>query len=666
MNPLLILPVGFLTAAAVCSQPATDDAVPAHEIGAEALREMRRAAAERPRRIIYNNDGNDAFKPFESTAGFLARRSTGLESTQVDTIFYCTGWPFRYSHRSAIAEPFADWISSLHDKNEDPLLYMADFAKRNQREIFWSIRVNDIHDSFGPYTKLISDWKLQNRHLLMAPGRTVFPYGRAWTALDFSKQGVRDHMLSIIEEVCTNYPIDGIELDFNRHDIFFKNNMFGLPASAENIGQMTGWMRRIREMTERAGRQRGRPILIAARTADSVGYCMETGIDLVSWFEEQLLDLWIPGGFFQLEPWEQSVALAHSHGIRIHPCLSQTRLPQANAAAWRAEAARALRAGADGIYVFNFWECRFDQHALLSELGSLEMLDRLPQQEDFLTDLDIPISATRKFTPAQNIAAALSFIRATPQRFLSPECLWRCYPHMAGGKRLRVPQDHPTLVAALAAADDGDHIWLRSDHEETAHELMISKSVTVHSCDAAYQRPEKGARLEVPAGSHGIRLTAADLSLNGLVIAMRDGAADHALILSGGTISLGDCSVLDAPAGGSRHALMAAARWNGRDEVRFDRVVFQQTSPHGTLLQPDPQAPASRKFHVHFRNCLIEAATRQTVLNSGKSGFWTLEHCTIVNPNPCTLAAGGRGSMRPPQAPPHSRQAIHSSTPAIT
>ncbi len=56
------------------------------------LRQQRKKAVHRTRRIIFNNDGNEpVYYCKEATPdALLACRTTALAGTQVDSIFYCT------------------------------------------------------------------------------------------------------------------------------------------------------------------------------------------------------------------------------------------------------------------------------------------------------------------------------------------------------------------------------------------------------------------------------------------------------------------------------------------------------------------------------------------------------------------------------------------------
>ena len=70
------------------------------------LREARQRAAQHPRRIIFNNDGDDClYYPRDrkvTPEGLLALRTTALAGSQVDTLDYCTissGFSY-FTHRT--------------------------------------------------------------------------------------------------------------------------------------------------------------------------------------------------------------------------------------------------------------------------------------------------------------------------------------------------------------------------------------------------------------------------------------------------------------------------------------------------------------------------------------------------------------------------------------
>ena len=113
-------------------------------------------------------------------------------------------------------------------------------------------------------------------------------------------------------------------------------------------------------MTEAQAARRGRPLLIAVRVPDSVGFAREIGIDFPKWLEEDLIDILIGGCYHHFEPWETMVAMAKRHDAPFYACLSNSRLdnpafPGCNQddAVWRGEAWRAWQAGVSGIHPFN-------------------------------------------------------------------------------------------------------------------------------------------------------------------------------------------------------------------------------------------------------------------------------------------------------------------------
>jgi len=130
------------------------------------------------------------------------------------------------------------------------------------------------------------------------------------------------------------------------------------------------------------GLRRGRPILVAARTPDSVGYCEGIGLDLERWMRQGLIDIWVPGGYFQLTHWEESVRWGHRYGIMVYPSLSESwmggdagaRAARDGLESYRARAMNVWNSGADGVYMFNYFN---PNSPLWREVGDPEGLQKL-------------------------------------------------------------------------------------------------------------------------------------------------------------------------------------------------------------------------------------------------------------------------------------------------
>lgn len=376
------------------------------EAGLQQLRAARQQLAQRQRRIIFNNDGCDClYFPKDqapTVANFLARRTTPLANSQVDAISYCTissGFGF-FTHRTKVGTVLdrqgADYgmqpdmrniAADLIAQGTDCLQAVVSFCHQQQKECFWSMRMNDTHDAahqpdkpFLLYPKL----KVEHPDWLVGNGHDRTRYGR-WSSVDYARPEIRELAFRYIEEVCLNYDVDGIELDFFRHPCFFKSTASGGAASQAECDLMSDLLRRVRAMTEVVGLQRARPILVLVRATDSVTFNRALGLDLERWLREGLLDLLSTTCYFQLNPWETSVALGHKYGVKVYPCLSDARIksegPYRRGAleTYCGRALNAWAAGADGIHLFNLFDVLGPHAPAFGELGDPQRLRSMDQ-----------------------------------------------------------------------------------------------------------------------------------------------------------------------------------------------------------------------------------------------------------------------------------------------
>lgn len=350
----------------------------------------RHKARMRPRRMIMNNDGNDlhhvdANRPTTPEL-FLTQRTAALAGSHVDAIFYCTGVFNYYKHDTKAGELLlredgdGPHIRALLDQGTDPLELMTAFGHEHGLEVFWSMRMNDTHDSGNP--ALFCQWKADHPEYLVGTKGVKYPYGcNRWSSVDYGRAEVREKVFGILEDVCTRYDVDGIELDLFRHPVLFKPQMTGEAVTQAHCDLLTALVARIRRMADGVAAERDRPMLIAVRAPDSLGYCKALGIDLARWLEDDLVDIVTGGGYFRLEPWENLAALGKKYGVPVYACLVSRRLmdggePEAATAlqVWRGEAYRAWQAGVDGIYTFN----RFNpEDPIFRELGDPKLLETL-------------------------------------------------------------------------------------------------------------------------------------------------------------------------------------------------------------------------------------------------------------------------------------------------
>ena len=366
------------------------------------IKQLRYEAAHKDRRIIFDNDGNEVVYYMDEATpeALLKKRTTGVLNTQVDTIIYCT-WSSGFSyftHNTKAGVPFVSTAEepgkgpnsgfsnnktqALFDVGLDPLTIVTDYCRKNEIEILWSMRMNDIHDAWGAWYSpvLFPPVKKEHPEWLIGTKDNRPPNG-SWTSVDYAVPEIRDMAFSYFEEVCNNYDVDGVELDFFRHPVYFKRFAFEGTTTPEERQMMTDLITRIRVMADEVGTRRGRPILITVRVPDSVDYCRDMGLDIERWMKDDLIDIMVVSGYFRLNPWEESVALGKKYDVPIYPSLSESRHRDAEAKkirssieSYRARAMDVWQSGAAGVYMFNFFA---SPHPLWSELGDPKALTRL-------------------------------------------------------------------------------------------------------------------------------------------------------------------------------------------------------------------------------------------------------------------------------------------------
>jgi hypothetical protein len=363
------------------------------------IKQARQQAAWRTRRIIWNNDGADEEPGPSGTAeGFVAARNRQVVHTQVDSVFYCTGTTFTFCHLNDVAETFLDvpddsgsdmalgWrdnMRALKEAGTDTLNLTIEFCRRNELEVFYSMRMNDIHDSFTSW--LLPQWKRDHPDYCFGNPEDLDKYDdsnprKFWSFQNYEIPEVRERIYRIIEDVCQRYDIDGIELDWSRHPIFFAPAMDRKPVEPRQVEIMNGFVRRIRKMTDRVGRKRGRPLLVACHVPNGVDAALKIGLDVETWLENDLVDIVIGGwGYIPLAMAPQVRKMAefvHRFNVPYYACINASqRTWSSSLEAWRGAATNIWNSGADGVSLFNLFPTKPDER--LNQIGSYDTLKGL-------------------------------------------------------------------------------------------------------------------------------------------------------------------------------------------------------------------------------------------------------------------------------------------------
>jgi len=324
------------------------------------------ASAEQPTptpyRVIFNCDGHSVYTNAKgSVDAWIKNLFDPLEGSHVDALFWCDGAGGNTAkYDSEVLELSGERIGQVDpdlrrwiEGGNDPPAVVVREAKLRGLDVFYSFRVNDIHDGhlpseFPTFKEQHPDWMLGDE------------FEEFTTALNFALPDVRQLKLRTIEEIFDKYDFDGIELDFMRFPRFFPSFL-----EYRNAFILTDFLHTVRQRLAEKARQRGRPIRVAIRVDENLTACRLNGFDIATWINEGLLDLLIIGDY--AFPSSQDVqafkALAQGKPVQVYVCVANPHTViggisyrQGDASAvLRGLAANYWRAGADGMYTFNWF-----------------------------------------------------------------------------------------------------------------------------------------------------------------------------------------------------------------------------------------------------------------------------------------------------------------------
>ena len=237
----------------------------------------------------------------------------------------------------------------------DLIQLSRDRARQKNIAFFLTWRMNESHGVDDPTSPGLSDfWR---RH----PEYQIGGDGPGWEshALCFLHQAVRDYQFGFIEELCSRYDIDGLELDCLRFEYYFPRS---IPFS-EKAPILTNYIRRIRRMLDRLGK----PIPICIRVPNRMDFVRDMGLDLKACVDEGLVDMinvsphYVTQPDGDIEGFRKAYPDSRIYGEMTH-CMQRGRGIELSADQTRkttremfyALAQSFLARGADGISLFNF------------------------------------------------------------------------------------------------------------------------------------------------------------------------------------------------------------------------------------------------------------------------------------------------------------------------
>jgi hypothetical protein len=337
----------------------------------------------RRRRTIYHNDARhyylwvfdspikleDAWHPIDEVA-----------DTAVDTFSYCVergdgifypskvGLRFgtdRRPFKSAITWHAWESMQSLIDRGLDPLRVLVDRAHEKGLDFFADLRLA----TYGG----------------MNPAHKRADGGRG-----FGHPEVRDHQFGVLKELVTDYPIEGVELDYPA--AFGESPFYFRPEDVVAYTPvMTEWVDRVSRMVR--GRP-GTPGEIGARVFPTEEMNIAQGLDVRTWLKEGLVDFVVPllYAYNNLDPdmpIDWLIEAAHEvdipvYGMLQHSVRDETTVPDDRRVLrriyptpeiMRAAVANFWDRGVDGLYTwFMSWPLGSEQRSILTELGDVDLV----------------------------------------------------------------------------------------------------------------------------------------------------------------------------------------------------------------------------------------------------------------------------------------------------
>lgn len=259
---------------------------------------------------------------------------------------------------------FASWdymMTYLHEGG-DPVKDTLEACREIGVDFFISYRMNDHHYVQDKEWPCHNDfWRDHPEYWLADSDTSPYKKSRDDVRLhNYMLPEVRDYYYAIIQELCTNYDVDGVEFDFQRFPRFFKND-----EVEEGTKVMTAFVVSIRKMLDRIGAERGKYLKLCARVPHTIELCEEAGLDIVGWDAAGLFDMInVSSSYFHTMEMDIEGFQARTGNAKIYAEMNYVTNQNSKASKfarryttipiYRATALNFFARGADGLSLFNW------------------------------------------------------------------------------------------------------------------------------------------------------------------------------------------------------------------------------------------------------------------------------------------------------------------------
>jgi len=333
------------------------------------------AATRVPYKCLFNHELLIVTGQKNNSPAYIASYIDKLAGTDVDAVLCCPtmwrtnvfpsqvdlGWK-RYDPQQPLSKfKGYDYMMRYLQSGGDPVRETLDACRKQGKAFFISYRLNDHHyvtDRTWPTHHAL--WREHPEYWLADSDTSPYSGSDQVRLLNYLLAPVRDYYFAIIEELCTRYDVDGVELDFQRFPRFFPNAQM-----EEGRGVMTAFVQRIRQMLDQRGQQRGQRLPLCIRVPETLAKCEKAGLDVPGWDAAGLVDMinvspsYIHTLELGIEEFKARAPHAKIYGEMNYVTYQNSKVSKfarrfTTIAAYRGSALNLLFRGADGLSLFNY------------------------------------------------------------------------------------------------------------------------------------------------------------------------------------------------------------------------------------------------------------------------------------------------------------------------
>ena len=229
---------------------------------------------------------------------------------------------------------------SLIDEGHDPLQVVTERAHDKGMLIYTVLLVQMPSGERGGEETLNtrgSLFRFENKQWDIGAASDLDPEWPGYECADFKHQEIRDERFTLIDEMLSNYPVNGLELSLVHHPYYFHPNEVD-----EGREIMTDWIRRVYEAVKSGGEERE----LVIQVPNSIDEALSIGLDVPAWIEQGIVDVLVAAEttgsnlLNTMADFRPVVEAARGSGVRVYATIKSRRLRPARLRHYRNDTCR--------------------------------------------------------------------------------------------------------------------------------------------------------------------------------------------------------------------------------------------------------------------------------------------------------------------------------------